>query len=172
MQSDKYMLTYIPETVKIKNEDGTESVVPLNSLENVGKLFAHTLNGRNIGFDPDSFPNFMQEVKTLEKGHWILISKKAMGKGLDYLRQVGKANEMGAIMPGSIETVTSLFMEYLRTEEKHPLDEIGKSIFIRVDDKIRRLWLGFSSSGIRVDYFDYDFACPDLAFAPARKTFG
>jgi F-box associated protein len=172
MRTNNYMLTFIPKTVKIQNEDGTETDVLIDSLEVIGKLFAHTINGRKIGFSTDLLQPHLQAKITPEERHWVLIRKKAMGRGLDYSGQVGKAQEIGTIMPGSIETVISLFMEYLRTGEKLSLDEKEQSIYVRVDDKIRRLWLGFVASGLFVRSYCGGRALGSLAFAPARKFFG
>jgi hypothetical protein len=166
-----HIITYIPESVKIKNADGIELEVPIHSLQNIGKLFAHTINGRTISFEEYSWlPRFDKEISP-EKEHWVLISKKAMGKRLNYTGQVYEAKDMGAIMSGTIDTVTSLFMEYLRTGEKLPLDENGKSIWIRVDDKIRRLWLKFEAYGFAVHKNSDETADVNLAFTPALKSF-
>jgi F-box associated protein len=172
MRTNNYMLTFIPKSVKIQNEDGTETDVLINSLEVISKLFVHTINGRKIGFSTNAWQPYIQAKITPEEGHWVLIRKKAMGRGLDYSGQVDKAQEIGAIMPDSIETVISLFMEYLRTGEKLPLDEKDLSIYVRVDDKIRRLWLGFVASGFYVTGCCDAHAHDLLAFAPARKFFG
>jgi hypothetical protein len=61
-------------------------------------------------------------------------------------------------------------MEYLRTGEKLPLDENGKSIGIRVDDKIRRLWLCFEASGLFVRGYNDAIVLDEVAFAPAWKS--
>jgi F-box associated protein len=175
MEKGDHMLTFIPERVKIKKEDGTELVVPINSLKNIGELFANTINGRKIGFSPKSWPAGIQAERPLEKGHWVLISKKAIGRGLNYQGQVDKANEAGANMSGLIDTVISLFMEYLRTGERHFIGDPpqnGQSTWVRVDAIKYRLYLGFVPSGLAVDTHCEDDRVEDqMAFAPAVKFF-
>lgn len=165
MRKGGHMLTYIPETVKILNADGTEKEVSINSLEVVGNLFTHTINGRTIGIDPLSTDAIQMVIHT-EKGYWALISKKATDQYLDYNEQVAKAKEMGASMSGAIETAISVFMEYLRTGELHFKREF---LFIRVEAIRLRLWLNLDSSGLCVGgIFDHETYHP---FALARKIF-
>jgi F-box associated protein len=177
MEKGEHMLTFIPETVTLKEEDGTEWVVPINSLKNIGELFANTINKRKIGFSPQSSSKAINNIIIpSEKGHWVLISKKAFGRDLNYQGQVVEAEKIGANMSGSIDTVISLFMEYLRTGELHllgkPSDEKGQSTWVRVDAIKNRLYLGFVPFGLRVDegYFS-SYADVQVAFAPARKFF-
>jgi hypothetical protein len=181
MEKDGHMLTYIPESVKITNKDGTEKIVPMDSLKNIGDLFANTINGRSIGFSEQSWQPAIQEQRLSEKGHWVLISKNARGKLLTYQRQVARANEMEANLSDLIDTVISLLFEYLRTGNQYfighpPQKNDGQRIWVRVNDIThnRRLAVSFVSSGldVRMENCNDEDANNFLAFAPARKFFG
>jgi hypothetical protein len=175
MRKGDYMLTFIPEEVKIKTEDGMDIIVPIDSLKNIGELFAKTINGRQIGFSTKSWSAALQEKRPPRKGYWVLISKNALGRNKDYDGQVKEAKDKGAKVSDLIDTVISLFMEYLRTGEKYFIwdpPQNGLRTWVRVNDQTQnlRLGLGFVASGLHVFSDDDAYAFGYLAFAPARKS--
>lgn len=171
MQNGEHMLTFIPETVKITNKDGTEKEEPINSLERVGSLFSHVINKRKISFSTNSWKEAIQEVRPTEKGHWVLISKKAKGRGLNHQQQVDEVKKEGAITPNLIDTVISFFMEYLRTGQcqfsDNPRDKNELSTWIRVDT----IWLSFVTSSLHVHGSDSPNASGNLAVVSSCKFF-
>jgi len=175
MRKGDYMLTFIPEEVKIKTEDGMDIIVPIDSLKNIGELFAKTINGRQISFSKNSWSAALQEKRPPRKGYWVLISKNALGRSKNYDGQVKEAKDKGAKVSDLIDTVISLFMEYLRTGEKYFIwdpPQNGLRTWVRVNDQTQnlRLGLGFVASGLDVGRCTDDDTPDCLAFAPARKS--
>lgn len=175
MQKREHILTFIPETVKTINNDGTEIPVSINSLEVIGNLFLHTINERKIGFYTNAIEREIKEERPTEKAHWVLISKKPMGINLNYEKQLNEAKNLRTTMSEPIDTVISLFMEYLRTgtfhfSEKSAYNSILSSQ-IRVDAKINRLFLNFVDSCLDVDSLFDDYSGSDMAFAASWKFF-
>jgi hypothetical protein len=177
MEKGEHMLTFIPETVRITKEGGKELEVRINSLEAVDLLFKNGINGRKIGFSRDSWEAAIREIRPSEKGHWALISKREIGRCLNYRQQLELANEMGADASELIDTVISLFMEYLRTGERHFImdpPQCGLRTWTRVKEQTNglRINLGFAPSGLFVGYCDEDSAYDYLAIVPEKKFFG
>lgn len=178
MEKGEHMLTFIPETVRITKEGGKELEVRVNSLEALDLLFKNGINGRKIGFSTNSWEAAIREIRASENGHWALISKNEIGRNLSYQQQqqLAAKEEVGANASETIDTVISLFMEYLRTGEL-PLSGNSwsgnsKPTWIRVNDKIHGLGviLGSTSSGIFVGSCN-DIANVNLAIALEKKFF-
>ena len=72
MEKGNYYLTFIPQTVKVMQENGTsvdiEAVkeVPLDRLEVISKLVENSTKGNKIGFNPGSWKEAYQEKEILK----------------------------------------------------------------------------------------------------------
>ncbi len=190
MQNGNHYLTFIPEKVKMTQVNGKvddtsmdiEEVkeVPLDSLEVIGKLVANPSKGNKIGFTQNSWPAALQEKRNLEKPHWVLISKEIVGRNKSYEDQQKLAKEENDKVPGTkisglIDTVISVFMEYVRSGERNFIWNSAKNEYniARVNEQTRgvRLGLGFAPPGLHVDD-RYSFTAGGLGFAFARKSIG
>ena len=178
MEEGKYMLTFIPKIVKVAKENGVIENVALDNLEVIGNLVANPKNGNKIGFshgDWNSWQEAIKEKRKLEESHWALIGKEVMGRDLNYTDQQALAKKERVSISGLIDTVTSVFVEYVRSGKRNfifdpPVN--GQRTWVRVNDQTRniRIGLGFVPSGLRVDCYYDDDADDHIAFAPGRKS--
>ncbi len=186
MKRGNYYLTFIPETVKVMQENVTsvdiEAVkkVPLDRLEVISKLVENSTKGNKIGFNPGSWKEAYQEKRNLEKPHWVLISKEIIGQGRSYEDQQKFAKEINKNVPGMtisgfMDTAISMYMEYVRSGERNFIWDWAKLQYnwVRVNEQTRglRIGLGFALSGLVV-FNATDNPHKDLGFALARKSFG
>ena len=139
----------------------------------------------------------LQLKRTLEKPHWVLISKEIIGRNKSYEDQQKIAEEENKKVPGTkisgiIDTVISLFMEYVRSGEINFIDDdlevneyvrSGVRYFIYDEDKnehnrVRvnekfggwRTNLSFAPYGLYVGC-GLDDARDEIGFVPARRFF-
>ncbi len=190
MQNGSHYLTFIPEKVKMTQVNGKvddtsmdiEEVkeVPLDSLEVIGNLVSNPIKGNIIGFTQNSWPEALQEKRNLEKPHWVLISKEIIGRNKRYEDQQKLAKEENDKVPGTkisglIDTVISLFMEYVRSGERNFIWDSAKNEYnmARVNELTNgwRFGLGFAPSGLVV-YGLCDGPGEGVGFAFARKSIG
>jgi hypothetical protein len=180
MAKGGHIFTWVPKTATKIQDDGTKLKVELKSLAVIGDLFANAVNKKNgeeIGFSPNSWPDALKDIRPLEEGHWVLISKKEMGRKMTYSEQVDEAKRVGAKVSDAIDTAFSWFMEEAVTGDR-PYRPYGRETWVRVNDQTKlgdknyRLWFGFVPSGLNV-FRNHDARALDfVAFAPAWKSFG
>jgi hypothetical protein len=190
MEKGNYYLTFIPEKVKKtqvngKVDDASRDIeevkeVPLDSLEVIGQLVANRINGNNVGFYPNAWQEAISKKRSLEKPHWVLISKEVIGKNKTYeehqkLAKEENKNSPGANISGLIDSILSVFMEYVRSGERNFEWDSAKNQnnWIRVNEKTGgiRISLGFAPSGLNV-FSRCGHAYTDVGFALAWKSFG
>ncbi len=179
-------LTFIPEKVKMiqvngKVDDASMGIevvkeVPLDSLEVIGKLVSNPTKGNKIGYDPTSWQEFIEAKVNLEKSHWVLISKEVIGRNRTYVQQQELVARTRARISDIIDTVTSVFMEYVRSGERNFVCDpsgIYQSTYVRVNARTRehRVGLGFTPSGLLVYGIRHDLNHDFIAVAP-QKSFG
>ncbi len=185
MKKGNYYLTFIPKSVKITQENGkvddtsmdieVVKEVPLDSLEVIGKLVSNPIKGNKIGYDPDYWPEALQEKRNLEKPHWVLISKEIIGRNKSYKDQKKLAKEKndkvsGTKISGLIDTAISWFMEYVQSGERNYIWDSAKNEHNWVRVKGGRLSLSFAPSGLRV-FLISGHPSGSVGFAFARKSF-
>lgn len=175
-------LTFIPEKVKAIKENEKIEEIFLDNLETIGNLVANPKKGNKIGFshgDWDSCLVALQDKRKLKKPHWVLIGKEALGRSKTYQEQREYAKEKKGKISGLIDTVVSIFMEYVRSGERNFIwDRHVKGIrtWIRVKDKSKyesdymRLGLGFVPSGLYVNRYYGDRSGRSVAFVFSRKS--
>ncbi len=190
MQNGNHYLTFIPEKVKMTQVNGKvddtsmdiEEVkeVPLDSLEVIGNLVSNPIKGNIIGFTQHSWPQALQEKRNLEKPHWVLISKEIIGRNKSYEDQQKLAKEENDKVPGTkisglIDTVISVFMEYVRSGERNFIWDSAKIKYniARVNELTIgwRICLDFAPSGLGVSH-NYNASHEGVGFAFARKSIG
>ncbi len=180
LEKEDGVLTFIPEKVKVI-ENGKE--VLLDNLEVIGKLVGNPKKGNKTGYTHGSWQEAISEKRKQEKPHWVWIKKEVIGRNKTYEQQqelVAKEENTkapGANISGLIDTAISVFMEYVRSEERYsfwgpPVND--RLTFVRVDGQTDGILirLGFGPFGLYVYGSDFGFAYEQFAVAPARKYFG
>ena len=154
MERGNYYLTFIPESVKVMQEkENVDDVsmdievvkeVPLDNLEVIGKLVANSIKGNKIGYVRGSWQRPIQEKRKLEKPHWVLISKKVIGRNRTYVEQqeLVARKETRAKISGLMDTAISIFMEYVRSGERNfvwdpPVN--GQITYVRVNEQTNKI---------------------------------
>ncbi len=180
---EKYggLLTFIREKVKVI-ENGKE--VLLDNLVIIGKLVGNPKKGNKTGYNHNSRQEVIYERRKQEKPHWVWIKKEVIGRHKTYDEQqelVAKEENItaaGAHISGLIDTVISLFMEYVRSGKRifdwHPASNVnGRCTYVRVNEErgVFRLGLAFSPLGLDV-FAHHDRALDYIGVAPSWKSFG
>ena len=79
------MLTLRPNSVKVKDEEGNDKEIVLDSGDAVKEMLLYQKDGHRIGFNSNSWSDAMAEKRQNEKTHyWVLINKQGIGKGKNY----------------------------------------------------------------------------------------
>ena len=176
---EKYggLLTFIPEKVKVTKENGRVEEVALDNLEVIGKLVENPKKGNKIGYAKNLWQYVIHQKRQQEKKHWVWIKKEVIGRNKTYFEQqmLVAREETRAKISGLIDTVISVFMEYVKSGERNFVGDPpvnGQRTYVRVNEQTRvfRLSLGFVPSGLVVDTY-YDQQSDGIAVAPARKSF-
>ncbi len=170
------LLTFIPEKVKEIKENGAIEEMPVDNLEVIHKLVKNPKKGNKTGFYKDSWPDAIEEIRKLEKKHWVWIKKEVIGRNKTYEEQqelVARV-EPGAKISGLIDTVISIFMQYIRSGERNFIWELPNNkqrTYLRVNEKTQgyRLGLGFFPLGLHVNVA-YALNDDIVAVAPSRKS--
>ena len=174
MEKEGGLLTFIPEKVKVI-ESGNE--VLLDNLKVIVKLVGNPKKGKHTY---NRCPEGTSKKRYQEKPHWVWIKKELIGRNKNYEQQqelVAKEENIkipGAKISGLIDTVISVFMEYVRSEGQIMTGSPhGLKTWIRVNEQIKgsRLSLRFALCSLDVcGGAEYPSDC--IAVAPARKSFG
>ena len=138
MENGGHMLTFIPEKVTVRNEDEMAEEIALDNMEKIQKLVNCPKNGHKMNFNfftaglslnEYHIEQFLNKKRTQEKPHWVLISKELTGIAKSYEDQETMAKNSGGNIPGLMDIVITVFMDYVRS---------GKSNFRPpIDDPIR-----------------------------------
>ncbi len=179
LEIGNYYLTVIPEKVKMAQVNGKIEDASLDSLEFIGKLVANPIKGNKIGYDPDSLQTPIREKRNPQKLHWVLISKEIIGKERTYEVQQRLAKEENnnircANISGLIDTVVSVFMEYVRSGERNYICDFDSEFnWVRVNEQAgrARICLCFAPSGLLVCSSNFNDDLDDLGVALAWKSF-
>ncbi len=174
LEKEGGLLTFIPQTVKVTKENGIVEIVTLDNLEAIGNLVENPKKGHSTRYSIVSWKKAFEEKTKPENPHWVWIKKDVCGRGKWYDTQQEIAKQMKVSVSGLIDTVISVFMEYIRSGERNFIwDPVNfKWTNARVNDIIdgfRWISLSFTPTGLRVihdrgDGGDY------VGFAPARKS--
>lgn len=120
MEAGDYLLTFIPKNLKVPTTGGKVRRVRINNLAAIANLVKKPKKGNEIGLSCDSGWNGdCKNIIGLEKPHWVLIDKEAVGKNKTYQQQQMEAEKSQVKISGLIDTVISLFMEYVRSGKCH-----------------------------------------------------
>ncbi len=175
-------LTFIPDKVKVTKENGVIEEVPLDNLEAIGNLFKTPKSDveNSICYMNNNWEAAIKEKRQKEKPHWVWIKKEVMGRNKSFLDQLGLAKKENIKVPGAnisrlIDTVLSLFMEYVRSGERNYIWDPARNEYtiVRVPETTDglRIWIGFAASGL---YFSshYDNSVESIGFVCACRSFG
>ncbi len=157
LDTDSALLTFIPDKVKLTKENGVIEEVLLDNLEVIGKLVENPKKGNKTGYTTDSWKEAILEKRKKEKPHWVWISKKVIGRYQNYFEQQRLVAEEEnktthvAKISGLIDTVISVFMEYIRSGKRNFIWDFHHKntfprTFVRVNEQTGglRLGLGFT----------------------------
>lgn len=171
-----HLLTFIPDKVKLFQEDGSIEEVMLDNLKAIGKLIKNLKTGNKINYSPYSWSDAMLAKLDLEKPHWVWINKKVIGRREIALQQLIWAQKTGGRISGLVDTVVSMFMEYIRTGERSFIyDQLNDArTYLRVDKCINwsRVGVSYTAEGLLVGnrYLD-DAMVQEVGVVVARKAF-
>ena len=175
LEKGGHLLTFIPDIVKITKENGVTEEVSLDHLDVIVELVGNPKMGNKTGYSPSCPPQAANKEKIkVEKPHWVWIKKEVIGKNESYKQQKVLAKACGAKISGLIDTVISVFMEYVRSGEWNFIFDPSKNehTLVRVNESVNgcRLVLRVEPSGLYVGTC-YDYANVWTGFAPAQKSF-
>ena len=181
MEKGDQTLTFIPEKVTVRNEDEMAEEIPLDNLEVIRQFVNCPKNGHKTSFnytDPvlneDLIEQILNKKRTREKPHWVLIDKNVKGLYQSYTTQEKIAKKFGGNIPGIIEIVIAIFMDYVRS---------GKSNFewrerwdqIRcIESKLDNISLSFyqSKNELHIIHCSVDCFYQNVGFFLAKKFYG
>ena len=174
LEREDGFLNFIPDKVKIINENGVVEEVILDNLYAIGNLIKYPKTDLITGYSGDAKVEALVEKIKLEKPHWVWLKKEVSNR---YLKQELITDEdiPGTDISGAIDTVISVFMEYVRSRKRYfPLNPQNKNTFVVVKDQIKgwRIALGFGRIGLIVvnEYTAHCYGVLDVVLA--RKSFG
>ena len=173
-------LTFIPDIVKVTKENGVIEEVILDNLEAIGNLVKKPKTDLETGYSKYCNEIFIKETRKQEKPHWAWIQKEVIGRDKSYQQQLEMAKEENKKIPGTnisglIDTVITVFMEYIRYGKRHFILDSDNNKFtrVRVNEQIwgRRQNVSFYRCGLFVgNWGDACHYC--FGFVLARKFFG
>lgn len=141
---DHHFLTLVPKKVVRSNGTKREEFYIANSMK---KLAQNPLKGHRIGYATNSW----KQKGPIEETHWVLLSKTVVDCNQDFSQQTKIAKEKGENISMLIDTIVTLFAEYVRSGE--PTNPIS----MRVQDSFelrlgtRGLIVGFGPDGLRLE---------------------
>ncbi len=162
LEKEGGMLTFIPQTVKVTKQNGVVEVVTLNTLEAIGNLVENPKKGHKTSYSVVSLINLQEKRKT-ENPHWVWIKKDVYGKGAWSTVHHEIAKQMKVSVAGLIDTVISVFMDYIRFGERNFLWDSSN---VLVND-FQKIGLQFTPSGFDISLHKGYVPRP---FVPARKS--
>lgn len=176
-----FMLTLRPNSVKMKDQNGNDKEIVLDSGDAVKEMLLYQKAGHRIGFDPASWPEAMAEKRKIEKTpFWVWINRQVIGRSKIYTVQKDDVLKKSLRAPKAnvsdlMDTMFSVLMNYVKTGERcFELDLKNKKYtIIRVNDTTRecRLGVGFAPAGLCV-YAYYDDDIVHIGVVVARKSIG
>ena len=174
-------LTFIPDKVKVTKENGVIEEVILDNLEAIGNLVKKPKTDFATGYSKHCSETVIKESQKQEKSHWVWIQKEVIGRYQTYADQLERAKEENKKIPGTnisglIDTVITVFTEYIRYGKRHFILDVDNCEFtsVRVNEQIagRRLNVSFFRCGLFVDNSWGDTGHYCFGFVFARKSFG
>ena len=87
LDTNKCTMTFIPKKVKKTQADGTVLEIALDTLKNIGELVENPIKGHRMGYSRNAWKRALEEVRDMEEAHWVVISKKAIGRNKTYIQQ-------------------------------------------------------------------------------------
>ena len=176
-----FMLTLIPPSIKVKDQNGNDKEIVLDSGDAVKEMLLYQKAGHRIGFDPNSWSQAMAEKRKIEKTpFWVWINKQVIGRNKFYTGQKEDVQKKSLREPKAnvsdlIDTMVSVLMNYVKTGERcFGWDQKNKKYtIISVNDTTNRLRLGvrFALAGLYVHYYD-GHGISDTGVVVARKSIG
>ncbi len=174
-------LTFIPDKVKVTKENGVVEEVVLDNLEAIGNLVKKPKTGFKTGYGScyteHSWEIVVKEKIKQEKPHWVWIKNEVLGKYGTFVGQQEIAKEENKKISGTkvselIDTVITLFMEYVRYGKRHFIGDpnTAHTQWVRLNDKLGKS-LFFSPEGLRVHHM-YGHPGNNVGFVLARRFFG
>jgi hypothetical protein len=180
MESGNFLLTFIPNTVKLMLKNKYTLAIKLNNLKLIQKLVANPKNGNKIAFTEEPSHNILNSKRKLEHSHWVLLNTKfhdcgTYDKNLEHAREVNIKTPDTKIS-GLIDTVISVCMEFIRYGKRHPFHEPATQeySYIHCNEQIKgkKICFVFRYSGLR---FCLGGSAPNLpdgvGFLWAKKSF-
>jgi hypothetical protein len=150
-----WIFTFIPKEVTVLNEHSEEEIVPLNSLEALGKLFKKPITDLETGFTTYSWTNAIKEPRKLEEPHWAGIKPKVIGKYLTYQQQLKLAEEEDTKVYGD----NSIAKNAVAAHSGEKAKENKRKQVIKVSDLIdtaASALMAYAKSGNKIRYFVWD----------------
>ncbi len=168
------LLTFIPEILKMKDEDGNIRDEPV-TLALMGELVKNSRSQYKTSLKICD-EQAIYDLRTSGPSRWVLIKGKAIGKSMCFVDQEKLVNEQGkgASVAGLIDMVVSIFTKFIKTGEQCIFkDRAVDILFIRLRDKSeRRLLCDFGPAGLLdISSFD-DRGTEIIGVAVARKSIG
>ena len=182
LERERGFLTFIPEKVNITKENGVIEEVVLDNLEAIGNLVKKPKAGFKTGYGScytfDPWETVVTEKIKQEKPHWVWIKNEVLGnKDETFSQQQEIAKEENKKIPGTkvselIDTVITLFMEYVRYGKRHFIwdPNTTHTQWVRVNSRWGKS-LFFSPEGLRVHHM-YGHVGKNVGFVLARRFFG
>ncbi len=172
-------LTFIPDKVKVTKKNGVVKEVILDNLEAIGNLIKKPKTVFATGYSKHCSETVIKKSQKQEKSHWVWIKKEVIGRYQTYADQLERAKEENKKIPGTnisglIDTVITVFTEYIRYGKRHFILDVDNCEFtrVRVNEQIagRRLNVSFFPCGLFVgdNWCDTGHYC--FGFVFARKS--
>ncbi len=168
-------LTFIPDKVRVTKEDGVVKEVLLDNLEAIGNLVKNPTTDLKTGYSEFCWIAPLKEKRQVEKPHWVWIKKEVVAINKLNFEALKLINASKGSVSGVIDTVISVFMEYVRSGNCNFVYEpIGiHEGYVRVNEPTEGspLCLRFTPIGLSVETYHYaaHYGCVAVAFA--QKSF-
>jgi hypothetical protein len=150
-----WIFTFIPREVTVINKNKEEEVVPLNSLEVIGKLFKKPITDLETPFNPDSWIAAIKEPTKLEAPHWAGIKPKVIGKSMTYQQQLKLAeeidNKVHADHTGAKEAIAAHSAEKAKDNKRKQVIKVSDLI-----DTAASVFIAYAKSGNKIRHFVWD----------------
>ena len=172
LEKEGGMLTFIPKKVKVIKENGEMDEVWLDNLKAIGNLVKEPRTDLETGYENNSSSEIIKQKRYRERPHWVWIKKEVFGKSKTFKEQQEIAKESNARISGLIDTVVSVFMEYIKSGERN--FDTYQCNCVRVNNWLNDDWgisLGFNLSGLSIHCYRDDDRKDDVGFALSRNSY-
>ncbi len=170
LEKEGGLLTFIPQIVKVTKENGVVEIVTIDSLAAIGNLVENPKKGHNAGYEiKSSWHDIIQKKRKPENPHWVWIKKDAYGRGKLFNEQAELAKRMKVSVSGLIDTVITVFMDYIRSGERNFFWDSYNEKWTNVRVNDGTTCLRFFPPKLQV-FQDLGHGVEYIAFAPARKS--